>query len=47
MNGIVKEILITDKAGNDLRPITSADLVAGKGIAGDRYFNSIGTGYAE
>jgi hypothetical protein len=43
MNGIVKEILIAENAGDDLFPLKRAEFVSGKGIEGDRYFNSIGT----
>jgi len=43
MNGKVKEILITHEAGAALYSIDVASLVAGKGIEGDRYFNSLGT----
>lgn len=43
MNGIVKEILITHKAGAPLYKVQKASLIAGKGIEGDRYYNCEGT----
>ena len=43
MSGIVKEILIAGKAGESLFPVKEALFVPGKGIDGDRYFNSVGT----
>ena len=43
MNGNIIEILITHQAGEELYSIDVASLVAGKGIEGDRYFNSQGT----
>lgn len=43
MNGIVKEILFAEKAGDELVAIASAELQAGKGIVGDRYYSVQGT----
>ena len=43
MNATVKEILVTAKAGDNLYAIEVANLISGKGIEGDRYFNSLGT----
>lgn len=43
MEGNVFDIFITDDAGNEMKSITSASLVAGKGIEGDRYFTGKGT----
>lgn len=43
MKGKVFKIFITDMPGNEMQSISSASLVAGKGIEGDRYFNGKGT----
>ena len=43
MNGIVQQILIAKNAGAELIPIQEAQFILGKGIEGDRYFNSMGT----
>jgi len=43
MNGIVKDILITGNAGDDLVSQESAKLESGKGLVGDRYYLSKGT----
>lgn len=43
MDASVIEILIADKAGQDLFSIPKASLIAGKGIIGDRYYKSQGT----
>jgi len=43
MNGIVKDVLITGDAGDDLVSQESAELESGKGLVGDRYYLSKGT----
>lgn len=43
MKGNVFEIFIAVNAGDKAQSISSASLVAGKGIEGDRYFNGVGT----
>lgn len=43
MNGIVKEILLAEKAGDALFSQHTAELHTGKGIVGDRYYLSQGT----
>ena len=43
MKPFVKEILISETAAAAMRSLTSAELVQGKGIVGDRYFKRIGT----
>lgn len=42
MQGNVFSIYITDQAGNEMQSITSASLLSGKGIEGDRYCNGTG-----
>lgn len=42
MNGIVKDILLAERAGDSLFSAQKADLHAGKGIIGDRYYLSQG-----
>ena len=43
MKEAIYAIYIAESAGKEMREITSANLVAGKGIEGDRYFNDTGT----
>jgi MOSC domain-containing protein len=43
MKGIVKDILLAEKAGDPLSSTQSAELQAEKGIVGDRYYLSQGT----
>jgi len=43
MNGIVKSILLAKDAGGAIISVQSAELQAGKGIVGDRYYSSQGT----
>lgn len=43
MNGSVFKIFIADDAGSEVQALSSASLVAGKGIEGDRYFLGKGT----
>lgn len=43
MSGIVKDILFTEKAQGMLISHQTAQLQAGKGIVGDRYYSSQGT----
>ena len=43
MHGRVKDILTTDKAGAALHSTASAQVHAGKGIVGDRYYSAQGT----
>ena len=43
MNGSVFAIFIADNAGSKMKSVSSASLVAGKGIEGDRYFHGKGT----
>ena len=43
MNGKVVDILISEVAGGEMFSLDTAELVPGKGIAGDRYYKSIGT----
>jgi hypothetical protein len=41
--GSIVEILIAESAGDKLQSIEQAELISGKGIVGDRYFNQEGT----
>jgi len=41
--GSVKSIYICESAGLPMQSISRAELVAGKGIVGDRYYNETGT----
>ena len=41
--GRVKSIYICESAGLPMQSISRAELVAGKGIVGDRYYNETGT----
>ena len=43
MNGIVEDILICEKAGEDLNSIDTASMIQGRGIVGDRYYLKQGT----
>lgn len=43
MNGVVKDILLSGDAGEDLVSQESAVLESGKGLLGDRYYLSKGT----
>jgi len=43
MNGIIKDILLAEKTGKMLFSQHTAELHAGKGIVGDRYYLSQGT----
>lgn len=43
MKGIVKEVIIGKRAGDKLKSVESAELEAGKGIVGDRYYYGNGT----
>lgn len=43
MSGTVKYLFISEKANGYMQPIKKANLVSGKGIEGDRYFNGSGT----
>jgi len=43
MNGKVEQILISSNAGEELRQVSEANLIQGKGIEGDRYFFKVGT----
>lgn len=40
---MVQAIFVTDSAGQPMRPVNSADAVAGRGLATDRY--GLGTGF--
>jgi len=42
MHGTVVSIHIAEKNGGELRPLDSAELVAGSGIRGDRHFRADG-----
>lgn len=41
--GKVKSIYTCESAAQPLRPVQKAELVAGRGIVGDRYYNETGT----
>lgn len=43
MSGTVKYLFISEEANGCMQPIKKANLVSGKGIEGDRYFNGRGT----
>jgi len=43
LNSKIYNIFISDKAGESMRSLKSASLIAGKGVKGDRYFNGCGT----
>jgi len=43
MKGSIFKIFIAKNAGSKAQPISSASVVAGKGIEGDRYYNGKGT----
>ena len=43
LNSKIYSIFISDKAGESMRSLKSASLIAGKGVEGDRYFNGCGT----
>ena len=40
--GKLLHIHIAEKASNDMKELVNAELIAGKGIVGDRYFNGTG-----
>jgi hypothetical protein len=42
-SGTLAGIFIADAAGTPMRSLTRAELVAGRGIVGDRYFSETGT----
>jgi len=43
MSGTLTGIFVADSAGTPMRSLDRAELVAGRGIAGDRYFTETGT----
>jgi len=43
LNPQIYRLFISDKAGEPMRSLKSASLIAGKGVEGDRYFNGYGT----
>jgi len=43
MKEAIYAIYISESAGKEMQEITSANLVPGRGIEGDRYFNETGT----
>jgi len=43
MNGYIKAIYIASGSGKPMASVASAELVAGRGIAGDRYYSDSGT----
>ena len=43
ITGTVEAIYITSSAGEPMQPLSEAEAIAGRGLAGDRYLE--GTGY--
>jgi len=43
MTARVEAILVSETAGGDMSRVAEAELIAGKGIVGDRYFFARGT----
>ncbi len=43
MKGSIFRIFIAENAGSEIQSVSSASLIAGKGIEGDRYYLGIGT----
>jgi len=43
LHGSIQEILICENSGDNLQYVDEANLIQGRGIEGDRYFNKTGT----